>query len=45
MHPDLTGIRRNGKSIKTLLIVLFPGNVHDNLLLHFPILYPSPIFM
>lgn len=45
MHTDFNGIRRNGKSIKTLLMVLFPGNCHDHCLLHIPMLYPSPIFM
>lgn len=45
MHPDFTGTRRNGKRIKTLLIILFPGNAHDHFLLPIPMLYPSHIFI
>lgn len=33
IQPDFTGISRNGKSMNTLLRVLFPGNVRDLCLL------------
>lgn len=38
MHPDFTGIRRNGKSMNTLLMVQFPGNAHGHCLVHIPML-------